>query len=347
MDLPSLSELNEMNKALLAVLELTKGGKSCSDRAVLNLCSSFVLGGRIIDYRTILKLCSYSGLLAHSKSKVVLTDLGKTFISQNKESRYEITDLQKDLIAEKLILKGPWKSRARDLFNNFDPNYNKITYDLSLIDKPLLPRHNSIMILLHMLNVFEVDNYKYSVTPRYVALVRDLRSDRADISESQLDKALQMNRKLGIQAEEAVLEYEKKRLSSIGCDIHAELVRRISQLDVGAGYDIESFDGDKSLFDYDRFIEVKASMGKDLNFFWSANESSVAKEKRNKYWIYFVANFKQGKGGMITPVMIQNPAKRLTQMSQVRFDVASYHVVQCADITLEPINHGHLKGFIL
>jgi len=267
MEPPNISELNEMNKMLFAILELTKNEESCVTKAVSNLCSSFVLGGRIVDYNRIFRLCLYTGLITYSKSKVALTELGQRFINHNKEFRYEITDPQKRFVSERLILKGPWQSNARDLFNNFDPNYKNITYELSFIEKPLLPRHNAIVNLLRVLDVLQVNNYIYSVAQEYVTLVRELRSEKIGFSENQLEHALQMNRKLGIQAEEAVLEYERKRLKAKGCNAQAALVRRISHLNVGAGYDIESFNGNKSLFDYDRFIEVKASKGANLSFF--------------------------------------------------------------------------------
>jgi len=62
------------------------------------------------------------------------------------------------------------------------------------------------------------------------------------MSNQELDEALQTNLKLADQAEEAILEYERSRLKSINCHAEASLMRRISQLNVKAGYDIESFD---------------------------------------------------------------------------------------------------------
>lgn len=347
MELPDSNELNELNRILIAVAELAYQDQGCSVNSVTTLCSSFTLGGRPVDHAKTLRLSSYTGLSSIEQGTVRLTDLGREFLSGNPDFLYEVTETQKIFLAEQLIFKGPWESRARDLFLSFSPNYSKITYEISLIENPLPVRYNATIHLLRVLKVLvEVDG-KLIVAPRYVAHVNQLLADRPRISEKLLDQALQANQKLGMQAEEAVVEYERKRLRALGRNAEAELVRRISQLDIGAGYDIESFDGDKPFFDYDRFIEVKASQESELRFFWSANERGAAKEKGNKYWIYFVGRFKQSKSDEITPIMIQNPAKRLSQISQLSVDVVTYIITQCDDLPLNPISHKSVKGFVL
>jgi len=347
MKLPDSNELRELNRILIAVAELTDQDQGCSVNSVITLCSSFTLGGRPADHAKTLRLSSYTGLLSVEQRTVRLTHLGREFLSGNPDFLYEITETQKIFLAEQLIFNRPWESRARDLLLSFSPNYSKITYELSLIENPLPVRYNSTIHLLRALKVLVEADGKLIVTPRYVAHVNQLLTDRRRMSEKLLDQALQANQKLGMQAEEAVVEYERKRLRTLGHNAEAELVRRISQLDIGAGYDIESFDGDKPFFDYDRFIEVKASRKSELRFFWSANERRAAKEKGNKYWIYFVGRFKQSKSDEIIPIMIQNPVKRLSQISQLSVDVATYIITQCNDLSLNPISHKNVKGFVL
>lgn len=344
---PHSSELNEFNRMLIAVAGLTDQNRGCSLNSVTKLCSSFALGGRPVDHAKMLRLCSYAGLLSIKKGIVRLTELGQEFLSRNPDFLYEITEPQKIFIAEQLIFKGPWRPGARDLFLSFSPNYSKITYELSLIENPLPLRYNSMIHLLQVLGVLLEVNGKLIVASRYVASVIQLLADTLSVSEEKLDQALQANRKLGTQAEEAVVEYERKRLRALGREAEAELVRRISQLDLSAGYDIKSFDGDKPSFNYDRFIEVKASQESGLRFFWSANERRVAEEKGDKYWIYFVSGFRQNKADQITPIMIQNPAKRLSKISQLRVEVATYVIMQCNDLPLSSICQKNLKGFVL
>ncbi len=88
---------------------------------------------------------------------------------------------------------------------------------------------------------------------------------------------------LGDETEEFVLKYEQKRLAN---HPKIEQIKRVSRIDVCAGYDIVSFDSLESA-EIDRFIEVK-SYSKELGFYWSLNEIRVAKQKRKKYYLYLV-----------------------------------------------------------
>lgn len=348
MDLPCSYELNEWNRILIAVTELTAKAQGCSINSVAKLCSSFVFGGRPFDHTNILSICSYTGLLSIEKGEIVaLTDLGEEFLRRNTDFSYEITDQQKAFIAEQIIFKGPWQSRMRDLFLSFTPNYSKVTYEMSLIENALPLQFESIIHLLKILNVLvEADN-KLFVEPNYVGLVNQLLADRHGISEKQLLQVLEANRLLGKQAEEAVLRYEHRRLKALNRHAEAELIRRISELDAGRGYDIESFDGDKPLYDYDRFIEVKASQASELRFFWSANERRVAEEKGDHYWIYFVGSFRQSKSDEIIPIMIRNPGKRLYEIRQLNLEPATYVITQCDELPLDIIRQENVRGFVL
>ena len=347
MELPQTAEVDELNRVLIAVAELSVQGQGCPGESVIALCSSFALGGRPVDHKKTLRLCSFAGLLSVSKGIVTLTETGKEFLELNSIRSYELTDAQKQFVAERLILSGPGRSRARDLLLNFSPNYSKITYEFAASENPLPLRCRSAAHLLQGLGVLlEVDGVLI-VAPEYVAPVVQLLSDRHGTTEEDLAKALQANRKLSAQAEEAVLEYERKRLRALDRDAEASLVRRISQLDVGAGYDIESYDGDKPLFDYDRFIEVKASQGHELRFYWTANERRVAEKLDSRYWIYFVGNFRSNQADQIAPIMIQDPATRLSQISQLQIETSTYLVMQRKEPILKSINQQDVKGFLL
>lgn len=346
MDLPSIAELNEFNRILLAIVQLSDSNE-CGIRPLISLCSSFTFGGHGVDHYRTLRLCNHAGLLSMMKGKVKITELGKRLLACNPNNYYEITDQQKKLVAEQLILHGPWESNARDLFLSFNPDYDTLTYELSLYESQLPTRYNSIVHLLRALGVLLKTHSALTVESRYVPLVRSLRATNSGTSAQELDQALQTNMKLANQAEEAVLEYERERLRSINRQAEALLVRRISQLDVKAGYDIESFDGDKPLFDYDRFIEVKSSYSPGLRFFWSENERRAAEEKGDKYWIYFVGGLSSQKARQIMPILIQNPATRLAQMSEISIKAATYLIEQNDGIQLERFRQGKIEGFLL
>jgi hypothetical protein len=290
-----------------------------------------IFGGRPSDHPKILRVCSYTGLLSVEKGMVSLTALGREFLTHNPDSLYEITDMQKQLFAQTAIFNGPWQSRVRDLFHKFSPNYSDITYELGILDNPLPVRHNLTVHLLKALGVLVELGDKLRVSPAYVASVRQLLADR----------------KLAEQAEVAVAKFERNRLRALGREAEAELVARISQLDVEAGYDIRSFDGDKPLFNHDRFIEVKASQGNELRFYWSTNERRVAEEKGEKYWIYFVGGFQHNQTAEIAPIMIQNPAIRILEVPQLVIEVSKYIVAQNGVLPLQPAHPQSIKGFVL
>ena len=109
----------------------------------------------------------------------------------------------------------------------------------------------------------------------------------------------------GKEAEEFVLEYEKRNRKKHPT---ANKIRIISQQDVSAGYDIQSYVSDESLM-LDKFIEVKSYQG-NPHFYWSANEIKVAREKAEQYHLYLIDRDAMSDKSY-EPTQIQNPAQSL------------------------------------
>ena len=91
-----------------------------------------------------------------------------------------------------------------------------------------------------------------------------------------------------------------------------EKVRRISEIDVAAGYDIVSFDSSQSQ-ELDRFIEVKAVSNK--GFYWSRNEYEMSKLKGDAYYLYLVELGRINQQNY-EPQIIQNPAKNVMESQE-------------------------------
>ncbi|MCF2849178.1 DUF3883 domain-containing protein [Pseudoalteromonas sp. ACER1] len=101
--------------------------------------------------------------------------------------------------------------------------------------------------------------------------------DWADIDER--------NRDLGLIGEKLVLEYEVKRLKSLGLGEQANRVKHVAVDDDTAGYDILSFDE----YGKEIYIEVKTTtQSMSTPFYISRNEVEVSREKGEQYWIYRV-----------------------------------------------------------
>ena len=328
MRIPAPFELNEFNRIVGAVDELCLEESGCEISSIINLCSSVTFGGRPSNHRKIIRLTQFAGLISLDELAYIITELGKEFLQYNQRFSYEITDTQKAFIAERLILNGPWQSRARGFFQGFDPNHSKVTFEFDTLNKELPIRHASIQHLLKHLNVIREDEGVLYVEPQYVAIIVEIRADVEKTSLHDLEAALEANRRIGDIAEDAVVQYEKERLQNIGRNLEATLVRKISILDISAGYDIESFDGDKPSFAYDRFIEVKGSQNDEMRFYWTANERNVAERLGEKYWIYFVPSVKPDRKDDIKPIIINDPFHRLDEIEGLSIEPSTYLISQ-------------------
>lgn len=102
-------------------------------------------------------------------------------------------------------------------------------------------------------------------------------------SAERLAADLARQAEAGVAAEVWVVQYERERLSNHPL---RDQIRRVSDEDVSAGYDIVSFASVHSIR-HDRFIEVK-SHGKRKVFHWSRNEIATAVEFGEDYALYLV-----------------------------------------------------------
>lgn len=127
------------------------------------------------------------------------------------------------------------------------------------------------------------------------------RNHNKKLSLINLKNKIEAQEAIGKDAEIFVVNYETTRLHG-----HPKLnqIQRISDGDVGAGFDIESFNDNSSVF-LDRFIEVK-SYSQNQIFYWSRNEVETAKELSEKYFLYLVDRNKMTQQGY-APKIFQNP----------------------------------------
>lgn len=125
-------------------------------------------------------------------------------------------------------------------------------------------------------------------------------------------------KEIGELGEKYVIEYEQRRLKSIGRPDLAENIEQVSLTNVGAGYDVKSFEKNG----IERFIEVKTTTGEGSQFQLTFNEYKVAQENKERYWIYFV---RINENTIPEVEAIQDPAKRKEEGSLL-FRPSSYWV---------------------
>ena len=154
----------------------------------------------------------------------------------------------------------------------------------------------------------------------YASTVAEFISEPKGWTEEKFFQNMKEKKELGDLAEDIVFEWEVERLKKLRHKVEAHCVKKIGKLDVGAGFDIKSFNGKSDGMKFDRFIEVKGSKGPGLRFIWSNNEMKVAEELGEKYWIYYQGGGSvEAKTAIYEPILYQNPLLSLEADSRLTF----------------------------
>lgn len=202
-------------------------------------------------------------------------------------------------------------------------NIDTLSYDMQVdrfyIDKKCISlRYACIRNLLISLGIFERrSDTSYYVFSEYVNKAIPHIKNKRKLSQELLLKILEQEAEQGVEGEAFVLEYEKRRLAERE-DLDA--IKQVSIIDVGAGYDIISYDGIDST-KLDRLIEVKTFKGKP-HFHWSFNEMNEAKLRMNHYYLYLVSYDEMREEGY-HPIIIKNPIKYFKENSEWQSSIDS------------------------
>ena len=188
-----------------------------------------------------------------------------------------------------------------------------------LLPLPLSSLRNVLISQGFLIPLRDTEITRFYISPTYETLIaKHCKAKHKQLSLEQLKRQLEENELAGEKAEVFVFEYERKRLGQP----LSEKVRRISEIDVTAGYDIVSFDSNQSQ-EPDRFIEVKAIS--NAGFYWSRNEYEIAKLKGNTYYLYLV-NLNRIVEQDYSPQMIKNPAINIMDTDEWFVESQSYYV---------------------
>jgi hypothetical protein len=116
--------------------------------------------------------------------------------------------------------------------------------------------------------------------------LKEVKSPQAIIDANEFEEILAKKKALGLEGELFVLNEEKERL---GSDFH---ITHTAELNVGAGYDIQSWKDDKSFAKSNMlFIEVKTISTKK-EIFLTENEIATAKKLGVNYRLHIVRKIK-------------------------------------------------------
>jgi hypothetical protein len=202
---------------------------------------------------------------------------------------------------KKFVIESIISSLIREkLLAEFFP-YGCVEYDIDneiiSIRNHMIPlEYSGLRNLLYELNLFQKNRSPslININPEFsnyfidqiIENIRRTTLENISSSSFDYDQLMRLNeikRIYGEDAEKLVYKYEMARLID---HPQKEKIKIISGIDVGAGYDIISFNDNQSK-EFDRFIEVKSHSG-NMKFYWSLNEVNVAKQKQNHYFLYLI-----------------------------------------------------------
>ncbi len=229
----------------------------------------------------------------------------------------------KDNLNKQLIVSSVEQLFSGEIFNPLLFSYDAVqgcyAFKNELLPLPFSTVRNVLVSQGFISAIRDEQGTKFYINPTYDSLIaKHCRAKQKKISLEQLKKRLEKNELVGEKAELFVLSFEKERVGQPQC----EGVKRISEIDVSAGYDIVSFNSGESQVP-DRFIEVKAVSSS--GFFWSKNEYEIAKLKGENYYLYLVELSRVGESGYV-PEIIQNPALNVMDSDCWLAEAQSYHI---------------------
>lgn len=116
------------------------------------------------------------------------------------------------------------------------------------------------------------------------------------IDPTTLEDNLKLQREIGNLGEQIAFEFELKRIRDNGIKNAEKYIEHTSTVNSGAGFDISSF-----VQKDNRFIEVKSSLNKNLDFFITENEYQTLKQLGNEAFLYLVhiSNLTNQEGSVI------------------------------------------------
>lgn len=223
------------------------------------------------------------GLVHQSGSSVMLTRRGELFSKRFAANPIDLSIEQGKLILGILLDESEVRRRVEGLVARFAEGPDgSLQAHAVLVEGSIEDRQTAI--LLQQVGALEYRDEMFFVRTEFEEILPFDLISVAKLDEETLWKRLEAQRLRAKAAEEFVLEFERLRLVNLGRADLAELVIRISAVDVSAGYDIKSFEVDGS----PRYVEVKSSTGIKVRFEWSIHERATATETTKQYWIYFV-----------------------------------------------------------
>jgi len=298
--------IGEVN-LLLQNLESTATSVVAATRRVFEMADR--IGKRPLpdDY---IQICIELSLVHVEDEMIWLTSLGRQLKDHIDLSRiHKLNESQTSLVESEILDHPELRLRIRAAVDRMELWKDGTRRFRTSPEEELTPEERSGFSLLQSLLIMEWSHRSRTLTLGAQASSRLLESDYEihGVTENELWDKLDRQRIRGREAEELIVGFEKERLLSIGEPQLSSLVRRVSEYDVSAGYDVKSYDPDFG----ELFIEVKSSASSRFQFYWTTNERSKAVELAGSYWIYFVPHMRESMAELKELIKIDNPIAKI------------------------------------
>lgn len=294
---------------LLFLLSILSGKSKVSRSEINNRCA--MENGITVNCPGAIAFLEYLKLVEVTENSVIPMDAINQLINKNRDEI--ITEIVK-LCLTKMIEDG--------IFDQDTLVFDAEKGHLSIKRSAFPLSYAAVRNFLTLAGALEKEkNGEIGVANYYEGtFAKDLKERRKKFTLEQLLKQQEEQSKRGLEAEEFVLGLERNRLPG-----KAHRIKRISDFDVAAGYDIVSYDTEESE-KYDRFVEVKCYIGKP-HFYWSENECDIAKQKGVKYILCLVDYARIGEPSY-QPQYIQDPCNVIFVDDSWLVNTASYRIQQ-------------------
>jgi len=234
-------------------------------------------------------------------------------------------DILKGYIINILLSKeNSFIEEIKDYLNNFKLIGDLYKYSPKTKDRISISGLRNFLIELGLIE-YNIKNNYYVVSEKYTFLFLEM-IKRNQISQRKLEYILNKKYELGLHAEYKILEYEKERLSFSENLINE--IKHIALIDINAGYDILSWDKNEDNSNLiPRYIEVKAVTDNGYSFYWSRNEFGMAKEKKDRYFLYLLPVINNNLFNINRLKIIQDPSHILkSENTEWQKEVENFHI---------------------
>ncbi|MEX2410506.1 MAG: DUF3883 domain-containing protein [Candidatus Paceibacterota bacterium] len=274
--------------SLRQILSLFSSIRELNDKSLHKV--EFIYRKNGLNFVTTLNFTQGLNLINVNNGKLKITDNYNLLANDPEVSDEKVKEI---IINSILIEENKFKSEAFDYLDKFKLGSTSFEYRPNTKDNI---KYSSIRNFLVEIGLVEYNSKKqtYSIAHNYIErFVTGIKGPT--LHPDTLKMLLQKKEELGELAEKTILNFEKNRLSKFPDLINK--IRHVASENVTAGYDIKSWDVDKTRNNSitERYIEVKAVSLDGLKFYWSKNEIEKAKEFGKKYYLYLLPVI-SGKG---------------------------------------------------